>query len=127
MSRSHCSSCRSNVCRSPPPRSRLPVWVARTRPRQVKAGPRPGDEWTGVAGLSPLDLALTGVVDLLPHTGGTFTHLAFPFLFFALDIEGLLFLLLLLSIPKNQRFQKRAVRKPANAYNKEDFDTEIQW
>jgi hypothetical protein len=89
MSCPHCSSCRSNVCRSPPPRSRLPVWVARTRPRRVKAGPRPGGVWSAVAGLSPLDLALIGVVDLLPHTGGTFTHLAFPFLFLPLDIEGL--------------------------------------
>ncbi len=37
VSRAHCSCCRSNVCRSPPPRSRLPVWVAGTRPRRVKA------------------------------------------------------------------------------------------
>ena len=36
---------RSNVCRSPPPRSRLPVWVASQRPHRVKAaqeGGRPG-------------------------------------------------------------------------------------
>src|SRR6266699_2260092 len=35
-----CCTCLSNVCRSPPPRSRLPVWVA----------------------------------CLIPHTGGSFTH-----------------------------------------------------
>jgi hypothetical protein len=69
VSRSRCSSCRSNVCRSPPPRSRLPVWVASTRPRRVKAAQ---EVWRSGAGA--LVLALTGVVDLPPHTGGSFTH-----------------------------------------------------
>ena len=62
-------SCLSNVCRSPPPRSRLPVWVAGTRPRRVKAVQ---EEWLGCGGT--LVLALTGVVDWHHHTGGSFTH-----------------------------------------------------
>ena len=47
----------------------------------------------GAAGLGALVLALTGVVDLHHHTGGSFTHshLAFPFRLLALDIEGLFY------------------------------------
>src|SRR5438093_3194947 len=66
--------CLSNVCRRPPPRSRLPVGVAGNRPRRVKAGPRPAAPIPAPSGLGPLVLALTGVVDLLHHTGGRFTH-----------------------------------------------------
>ena len=88
VSRSRCRCCRSNVCRSPPPRSRLPVWVASTRPRRVKAA-----QEVGRSGAGALVLALTGVVDLLPHTGGSFTHSHFflPFRILTLDIEGLCF------------------------------------
>jgi hypothetical protein len=58
-----------NVCRSPPPRSRLPVGVTANRPHGVKAVQ---EAWEGRGGT--LVLALTGVVDWLPHTGGSFTH-----------------------------------------------------
>ncbi len=47
---------------------------------------------SGRSGVGALVLALTGVVDLPPHTGGSFTsaHLAFPLSrFWPLDIEGL--------------------------------------
>ena len=54
MNRSMWCACLSNVCRSPPPRSRLPVWVAALRPHRVKAVPRPGGAWTGAAGLDTL-------------------------------------------------------------------------
>ena len=83
VSRSHC---RSNVCRSPTPRSRLPVWVPSHRPRRVKAA-----QVVGCSEVGALVLALTGVVHLLPHTGGSFTspHLACSFPVLALDIEGL--------------------------------------
>jgi hypothetical protein len=37
VSRSLWCACLSNVCRRPPPRSRLPVWVADYRPQRVKA------------------------------------------------------------------------------------------
>src|SRR6266568_5127110 len=74
-----CCTCLSNVCRSPPPRSRLPVWVASNRPRRVKAA-----QEVGRSGAGALVLALTGVVDWHHHTGGSFTHahLAFSFLVF---------------------------------------------
>jgi len=74
--RSRVPACLSNVCRSPPPRSRLPVWVAGKRPRRVKAA-----QEVGRLGAGALVLALTGVVDLHPHTGGSFTyfHLASSF------------------------------------------------
>src|SRR5260370_30252592 len=70
VSRCLCCTCLSNVCRSPPPRSRLPVWVASNRPRRVKAA-----QEVGRSGAGALVLALTGVVHLLPHTGGSFTHI----------------------------------------------------
>ncbi len=69
VSRSLCCPCLSNVCRRPPPRSRLPVWVAGYRPRRVKAVQ---EERLRCAGT--LVLALTGVVDLGNRTGGNFTH-----------------------------------------------------
>src|SRR5262249_567700 len=70
------SQCRSNVCRSPPPRSRLPVSVACHRPRRGKAA-----RVAGRLAAGPLVLALPGVVHLVGHTGGSFTpvHLAFSF------------------------------------------------
>jgi hypothetical protein len=45
----------------------------------------------GAAGLGTLVFALTGVVDLHHHTGGSFTHTHFflPFRVLTLDIEGL--------------------------------------
>ncbi len=54
----------------------LSVWVPSHRPPRVKAA----QEVEGAAARA-LVLALTGVVDLLTHTGGSFTHahLAFPF------------------------------------------------
>ena len=53
---------------------------------------RPRRRWGG-SGVGALVLALTGVVDLLPHTGGSFTHphLASSFPVLTLDIEGLSF------------------------------------
>src|SRR5712692_1028893 len=69
VSRCLCCSCLSNVCRSPPPRSRLPVRVACLRPRRVKAVQEERSRCGGT-----LVLALTGVVDLCNPTGGTFTH-----------------------------------------------------
>jgi len=61
--------CLSNVCRRPPPRSRLPVWVAGYTPHRVKAVQEVGMMRGGT-----LVLALTGVVDWHHHTGGRFTH-----------------------------------------------------
>src|SRR5260370_30172955 len=58
MGLSRRGSCRSTVCRSPPPRSRLPVWEASTRPRRGKAVPRPGVGTEG-ASLRTLVLALS--------------------------------------------------------------------
>src|SRR5258708_33841810 len=54
----------------------LSVWVAATRPRRVKAA-----QEVGRLGAGALVLALTGVVDLHHHTGGsfTYTHLASSF------------------------------------------------
>ena len=80
------SQCRSNVCRGPTPRSRLPVWVASSRPPRVKAA-----QEVGRSGVGALVLALTGVVHLLTHTGGSFTspHLASSFPVLTLDIESL--------------------------------------
>src|SRR5260370_4957154 len=77
---------RSNVCRGPTPRSRLPVWVTDQRPRRVKAAPE-----VGRSGVGALVLALTGVVHLPAHTGGSFTssHLASSFPVLTLDIESL--------------------------------------
>src|SRR5437016_3478387 len=69
VSRSRRGPCCSNVCRSPPPRSRLPVWVTDKRPRRVKAA----QELEGAAA-GALVLALTGVVNLHHHTEGSFTH-----------------------------------------------------
>src|SRR6266581_629378 len=73
VSRSLWCACLSNVCRSPPPRSRLPVWVADKRPQRVKAVP---EEWLRSWGT--LVLALTAVVDWHRHTGGSFTHFHLP-------------------------------------------------
>ena len=80
------SQCRSNVCPGPTPRSRLPVWVASSRPPRVKAA-----QEVGRSGVGALVLALTGVVHLLTHTGGSFTspHLASSFPVLTLDIESL--------------------------------------
>jgi hypothetical protein len=60
-------ACLSNVCRSPPPRSRLPVRVAASPPRQVKAA-----QEVGKPGAGALVLALTGVADLSSRTGGSY-------------------------------------------------------
>ena len=57
--------CLSNVCRHPPPRSRLPVRVAHPEPRHVKAAQEAG----GLGG-GALVLALTGVAHLSSRTGG---------------------------------------------------------
>src|SRR5712692_4747318 len=76
MSGSLCSACLSNVCRRPPPRSRLPVRVAGLRPHQVKAVQ---EERVSCGGT--LVLALTGVVPLCNRTGGSFTHLHFSSFF----------------------------------------------
>ena len=59
--------CLSNVCRRPPPRSRLPVRVAVARPRQVKAA-----QEAGRSGAGALVLALTGVAHLSSRTGGSY-------------------------------------------------------
>ena len=59
------SCCLSNVCRRPRPRSRLPVRVAVSRPRQVKAA-----QEVGRSGVGALVLALTGVAYLSSRTGG---------------------------------------------------------
>lgn len=69
VSRSLCCTYLSNVCRRPPPRSRLPVRVACLRPRRVKAVQEERLRCGGT-----LVLALTGVVDLCHRTGGNFTH-----------------------------------------------------
>jgi hypothetical protein len=61
------SCCLSNVCRRPPPRSRLPVRVAASPPRQVKAA-----QEDGRLGAGALVLALTGVADLSSRTGGSY-------------------------------------------------------
>src|ERR1700682_5099028 len=66
-------ACLSNVCRRPPPRSRLPVWVADYRPQRVKAVQ---EGWLSSGGT--LALALTAVVDWHHHTGGRFTHFHLP-------------------------------------------------
>jgi hypothetical protein len=63
--------CLSNVCRRPPPRSRLPVRVAAFLPRQVKAA-QEARSW----GAGALVLALTGVADLSNRTGGSYPLLA---------------------------------------------------
>ena len=57
----------SNVCRRPLPRSRLPVRVAPSTPRQVKAA----QEEVGW-GEGALVLALTGVAYLSSRTGGSY-------------------------------------------------------
>src|SRR6266487_3187890 len=58
------SCCLSNVCRRPRPRSRLPVRVAASPPRQVKAAQEEAG-W----GEGALVLALTGVAHLSSRTG----------------------------------------------------------
>src|SRR6266852_6967923 len=47
-------SCRSNVCRSPPPRSRLTLWEASKRPERVKAVQK---EWLRSGGTLVLALS----------------------------------------------------------------------
>src|SRR6266702_832845 len=61
------SCCLSNVCRRPPPRSRFPVRVAASMPRQVKAA-----QEAGRSGAGALVLALTGVAYLSSRTGGSY-------------------------------------------------------
>src|SRR6266700_6581626 len=61
------SCCLSNVCRRPPPRSRLPVRVAVSTPRQVKAA-----QEAERSGAGALVLALTGVAHLSSRTGGSY-------------------------------------------------------
>ena len=61
------SCCLSNVCRRPPPRSRLPVRVAASTPRQVKAAQEVQRQGAGA-----LVLALTGVAHLSSRTGGSY-------------------------------------------------------
>jgi hypothetical protein len=60
-------ACLSNVCRRPLPRSRLPVRVAASPPRQVKAA-----QEAGRSGAGALVLALTGVAHLSSRTGGSY-------------------------------------------------------
>ena len=65
------SCCLSNVCRRPPPRSRLPVRVAVSTPRQVKAA-----QEAERSGAGALVLALTGVAHLSSRTGGSYPLLS---------------------------------------------------